>query len=154
MTQNNDTFPTKAYELDKIKVTTFILRLNRHRPLPRAPKEEPWLLKRCGSTTNPRFNKQHSSVLPLYSPADTSILPLVDMSWLCTSSGVLQTFTGIYREILTFAEWFTALRFTATGASQEAKCIQILPMNQHNVRNEVVTIHRSQEVLKMLSLYT
>jgi hypothetical protein len=61
-------------------------------------------------------------------------------------------------KVLIFIGRFTALRFTATGAppavartnfADESVCL--LP---DNVRNEVVTIHRSQEVLKMLSLYT
>jgi hypothetical protein len=68
MAQNNDTFPTKAYALDKITETTFLLWQHRHRPPPRK-KEHPRLLKRRGSTVNSRFNGQNPSVLPLYSPA-------------------------------------------------------------------------------------
>jgi hypothetical protein len=62
----------------------------------------------------------------------------------------------IYREDLTFVARFMALCFTATSAPLAARRIQILPMNQYTdtVRNEVVTIHRSQEMLKMLFLYT
>jgi hypothetical protein len=47
----------------------------------------------------------------------------------------------------------TALRFTATGAptrlTDESVCLAA-----DNVRNDVVTVHRSQEVLRMLPLYT
>jgi hypothetical protein len=37
----------------------------------------------------------------------------------------------IYREILTFVDQFTSLRFTATGAPPAAGRIRILPMNQY-----------------------
>jgi hypothetical protein len=49
---------------------------------------------------------------------------------------------------------FTALRFTATGASLAAKRTQILMMTQHafGMKGSFTFLHRSQEVLKMLSL--
>lgn len=50
----------------------------------------------------------------------------------------------------------TALRFTATGEPLAARRIRILPTNQHarwpNDPYEVVTIQRSQELFKLLSL--
>jgi hypothetical protein len=36
-----------------------------------------------------------------------------------------------YREVLTFVDRFTALRFTATGAPTAAWRMRILPMNQY-----------------------
>jgi hypothetical protein len=52
----------------------------------------------------------------------------------------------VYREDLYFVDRFpaSALHCQRGAASREA----------HNVRNEVVTVHRSQAMLKMLSLYT
>jgi hypothetical protein len=62
----------------------------------------------------------------------------------------------IYREVLTFVDRFTALRFTATGAptaytnfDDESICLFA-----DNVRNELVTVHRTQEMLKILPIYT
>jgi hypothetical protein len=37
----------------------------------------------------------------------------------------------MYREVLTFVDWFMALRFTVTGALPAVRRIWILPMNQH-----------------------
>jgi hypothetical protein len=37
----------------------------------------------------------------------------------------------MYREVLTFADRLTALRFMATGAPPAARRIRILPMNQY-----------------------
>jgi hypothetical protein len=37
-----------------------------------------------------------------------------------------------YRDVLTFVDRFTALRFTATGAPSAARRIQILPMIQYS----------------------
>jgi hypothetical protein len=61
--------------------------------------------------------------------------------------------------IFTLLTGSTALRFTATGVPLGARRIQILAdesacLKTDNVRNELVTIHRSQEMLKMMSLYT
>jgi hypothetical protein len=39
--------------------------------------------------------------------------------------------TVMYREVLTFVDRFTALRFTATGALPGARRIRILPMTQY-----------------------
>jgi hypothetical protein len=36
----------------------------------------------------------------------------------------------IYREVVTFVEWFTLLPFTATGAPPAARHMQILKINQ------------------------
>jgi hypothetical protein len=65
----------------------------------------------------------------------------------------------IYREVLTFVDWLTALRFTATGCTtrcevdtnfaNESICLLV-----KNIWNDVGTIHRAQEVLTMLFLYT
>jgi hypothetical protein len=52
----------------------------------------------------------------------------------------------------------TALHFAAAGTLLAAERAQILPMTQHadNIWNEEVLtfVHSSQEVLKILSLYT
>jgi hypothetical protein len=37
----------------------------------------------------------------------------------------------IYREVLTFVDWFIALRFTAIGAPPAARYVGILPTNQY-----------------------
>jgi hypothetical protein len=37
----------------------------------------------------------------------------------------------IYREVLTFVDWLTAVHFTATGAPPAVRCIRILPVNQY-----------------------
>jgi hypothetical protein len=58
----------------------------------------------------------------------------------------------LYREVLTFVD-----QFTATIAPPAARRIRILQINQCACLpinfGIVVTIHRSQEVLKVLSLY-
>jgi hypothetical protein len=155
MAANNDTFPSKAYALDKIKETMFLLRRNRHRPP--FPKDEPKLLKRCGSTVKPLFNGQNSSVFPSYSPADTSILPHnspVDMSWMCK---FIRRATNVnwYLQGGSYLCWpVHGDRCTAgceinTDFADESACL-----TADNVRNEVVTIQSSQRALKMLSLYT
>jgi hypothetical protein len=65
----------------------------------------------------------------------------------------------LVQEVLNFVDRFTALYFMATGAPPAVRQIKILPMKSicllaNNIQNDVVTIYRSQEVLKMLSLYT
>jgi hypothetical protein len=50
-----------------------------------------------------------------------------ERKWGDSLSGVISK----YREVLTFVDRFTALRFTATGAPPNAMCIQILQMNQY-----------------------
>jgi hypothetical protein len=65
----------------------------------------------------------------------------------------------LYREDFYFVDWFhgsalhgdrgAACREAHTNFSDESACL-----TADNVRNEVITIHRSQKVLKILSLYT
>lgn len=49
------------------------------------------------------------------------------------------------------------LRFTATGTLPAAKCMRILPLTLHadntGMKGSLTLVHRSQEVLKTLSLY-
>jgi hypothetical protein len=47
------------------------------------------------------------------------------------------------------SDWCTASCKAHTNFASESACLMA-----DNIRTEVVTIHRSQEVLKMLSLYT
>jgi hypothetical protein len=63
-----------------------------------------------------------------------------------------------YREDFYFVDWFhgyalhgdkcAACHEAHTNFADESACL-----TTDSIRNEVVTIHRSQEVLKMLSLY-
>jgi hypothetical protein len=53
----------------------------------------------------------------------------------------------MYREVFNQLGAFTALRFTGTGALLAAERMRIRPMT-------LTFVDRSQEVLKMLSLYT
>jgi hypothetical protein len=64
---------------------------------------------------------------------------------------------SFYMEVLTFVDRFSALRFTAAGASPAARRIRFLPMNQYacwpiTFGMKLVTFHISQDVLKMQSL--
>jgi hypothetical protein len=65
------------------------------------------------------------------------------------------THTQNIGRILTLMTASMALHFTApcceahTNFANESACL-----TADNVQNEVITIHRSQEVLKLLSLYT
>lgn len=44
---------------------------------------------------------------------------------------LIATTSSTYREVVTFAERFTALSFTATDAPPAKRCIRILPINQY-----------------------
>jgi hypothetical protein len=61
-----------------------------------------------------------------------------------------------YREVLTIVDQVTFLHFTATGAPPALRRIRILLINlcvlADNLWNEVITIIRSQDVFKILSL--
>jgi hypothetical protein len=64
-----------------------------------------------------------------------------------------------YREDFYFVDWFhgSALHGDRSAACCEAHTNfpdESACLTADNVRNEVVTIHRLQEVFKMLSLYT
>jgi hypothetical protein len=64
-----------------------------------------------------------------------------------------------YRDDFYFVDRFhgSALHGDRGAACREANTIffdESARLTADNVQNEVVTIHRSQEVLKMLSLYT
>jgi hypothetical protein len=64
---------------------------------------------------------------------------------------------GKYRVVFNELDAFTAPRFTATGPPPAAERTRILPMTQHadNIWNEgKFFVHKSQEVLKVVSLYT
>jgi hypothetical protein len=61
---------------------------------------------------------------------------------------VFYSFPVKYREVHTFVDQCTAGCEVDTYFANESICLLA-----DNVRNEVVTIHRSHEVLKMLSLY-
>jgi hypothetical protein len=61
---------------------------------------------------------------------------------------------SLYRDDFYFVDWVHSDLCTAgcevhTNFANKSACL-----TADNVQNEVVTIHRSQEVLKMLSLYT
>jgi hypothetical protein len=58
-----------------------------------------------------------------------------------------------HREVLTSVDRFTALRFTATGASPAERRMRILPVNQYACW-PITYGMKSQEVLKMPALYT
>jgi hypothetical protein len=60
----------------------------------------------------------------------------------------------MYKEVLTSVDRFPTLRFTAKGAPQANFSDESVFLMADKFRSEVVIIHRSQEVLKMLSLYT
>jgi hypothetical protein len=64
----------------------------------------------------------------------------------------------LHREDFYFVDWFhgSALHGDRDAACREEHtnfADESASLTADNVRNEVVTIHRSQEVLKMLSLY-
>jgi hypothetical protein len=77
------------------------------------------------------------------------ILPLMWETKFCTYT---KQYPRLYRVFLNKIDAFMALRFTTTGASPSAKHMQILLMTQH--AHNITFIHRSQEVLKMLSICT
>jgi hypothetical protein len=54
----------------------------------------------------------------------------------------------MYREVLTFVDQCITACKEHMNFTDESISLLV-----HNVRNEVVTIHRSQQVLKMLYLY-
>jgi hypothetical protein len=65
---------------------------------------------------------------------------------------------GLYRDNFTLLQWFhgstlhgdrcAAFHNVHTNFADESACLKA-----NNVRNEVVTIYRSHEILKILSLY-
>jgi hypothetical protein len=57
-------------------------------------------------------------------------------------------FRKFFREVLTFADRGAACREAHTNFADESLCL-----SADNIRHEVVTLHRSQKVFKMLSFY-